>query len=458
MNNLRTMLTATKTICLSALCVSALLSCSKNYSQEPSLQHEANTVATAAQPSNSALFVDETMEGSSPFVSFGGNPEVAPTNYSYTFPGLAFEGGKSVRFEIRKDQPKVGSSSKIRSEVTVIRGSEWPGFGKEAWYSFAIYFPAQGFEADNERDCINQWFEDGSDETTIRCQSDKAFLEVTPPAGSVALKKYDLFGSSLNGSSVTTGSVSGFKDISKDQWHQFVFHFIHSTGSDGLIEVWRDGVKIHEIKGRNSHLKVPKWKIGLYKASFLNGTSNRNSRVLYFDNVRVGNAKATLADMMSGTNTVINPPVTEDTTGSIPSGDTTNVITDNEPETPVTHTQQVVSYTLIDADDNKDLMTITPGATISLKKLGSKKLNIRANTINGTPGVIKFEMSGALNKTRFDHREPYALFGDDRDGDYFEWKAAPGTYTIKATPYAGTKSKLGAVQGSTISATFTLVK
>ncbi|MEI6949167.1 polysaccharide lyase [Paraflavisolibacter sp. H34] len=298
MKNQFSFLTATKTILTSALFASALLSCSKKDAQQPELQHEANTVASAAKPSNSALFVNETMEGSSPFIAFGGNPENCKTDWTYTFPKMGFD-GKAVRFEIRKDQPKVGSSSKIRSEVTVIKGSEYPNFGKEAWYSFAIYFPAQGFEADNERDCINQWFEDGSDETTIRCQSDKAFLEVTPPAGSVSLKKYDLFGSSIKGSSsVTTGSVSAFKNISKDKWHQFVFHFIHSTGSDGLIEVWRDGVKIHEIKGRNSHLKVPKWKIGLYKASFLNGTSNRNSRVLYFDNVRVGNAKATLADMM----------------------------------------------------------------------------------------------------------------------------------------------------------------
>jgi hypothetical protein len=306
MKNQRNFLSKGKALLSAALMATALFSCSKEDLREPELQEEANTVASAAaqtsasKPSNSRLFIEETMEGARPFTPFGGGIENCLTDWTFSFAKPAYQGNKSVRFEIRKGQPKVGSSSKIRSEVTIIRGSEYPGFTKDAWYSFSVYFPSAGFEPDAERDCINQWFEDGSDETTIRAQNDQVFLEVTPAAGSAILKKYDLFSPSLgNAKSVTAATPTSFAKIPKNEWHEFVFHFVHSSGKDGLIEVWRDGKKIHNITGRNMHLKLPKWKIGLYKASFLNATSKRNSRVLYFDNVRVGGAKATLADMTS---------------------------------------------------------------------------------------------------------------------------------------------------------------
>ena len=223
---------------------------------------------------------------------------------------ISFRGNKCGQLQIRKDQPHVGSSQKIRSEVTIIKGDVDPRFTAEMWYSFAVYFPTVGFEYDDTREAINQWYEDGSDECTIRCEKNKAYLEVLNAAGTSTLLKYDLFATSLSGSS----SVGSMQEIPKDEWHEFVFHFIHSTGTDGLIEVWRDGLKIHNITGqRTIHSILPKWKIGEYKASFLNGSSNRYSRVIYFDNIRVGDENATLMDMIS--TTIANIPPTSDAGG-----------------------------------------------------------------------------------------------------------------------------------------------
>jgi hypothetical protein len=444
-----------KTIISSALLVASLFSCSKKEMMEPAAQHN-NTVASATA-ANSNLFINEDMEGSKPFTTFGGGIENCLTDWTFSFPALAYEGNKSVRFEIRKDQPLVGSSQRVRSEVTIVRGTEWPGFTQEAWYSFAIYFPAVGFEYDETRDCINQWFEDGSDETTIRAEKDQAFLEVTPEAGSTTLYKYDLFGTSK-----TTSTPTSFTKIPKDEWHEFVFHFIHSTGADGLIEVWRDGVKIHTINGRNMHLKLPKWKIGLYKSSFLSKTSTRDSRVLYFDNVRVGGANATFADMSANKGTITTPPVAVEPVTTPEAVEPVAV-----PETvtpPVTVVppvavagQQVVSFTLVNASTNKDIMTIANGSKISLKAIGTDKLNVRANLANGTSTVVKMVLSGADSKTRLDDKAPYALFGDE-SGDYNNWSAEKGSFTLKATPYAGTKDKVGAATGSTATIKFDITK
>jgi hypothetical protein len=452
---MKNLINTSKTIISSALLVASLFSCSKKDMIEPAAQHN-NTVASATA-ANSNLFINEDMEGSSPFTTFGGGIEHCQTDWTFSFPNLAFEGNKSVRFEIRQDQPLVGTAQRVRSEVTIVRGTEWPGFTKEAWYSYAIYFPAVGFEADDTRDCINQWFEDGSDETTIRAEKDQAFMEVTPEEGSTTLYKYDLFGT---GKTATT--PSSFTKIPKNEWHQFVFHFIHSTGADGLIEIWRDGVKIHTITGRNMHLKIPKWKIGLYKASFKNHTSTRYSRVLYFDNVKVGGANATLADMMSkSTNTVtapvtVVPPVAADTTVAAPATATPSAPVVSVPPVTVAG-QKVVSFTLVNSITNKDIMTLANGSEISLSKIGAEKLNVRANLANGTSTVVKMVLSGADSKTRLDDKLPYALFGDE-SGDYNNWTAEKGSYTLKATPYAGTKDKVGAAIGSTYSVAFKIVR
>ncbi|GEO10987.1 polysaccharide lyase [Segetibacter aerophilus] len=236
----------------------------------------------------------ETFEGVHPFSTAVGI-ENCGLDYAMQFVSSpVFNGSKAVRFEIKKDQPLVGSSQKVRSEVAIVRAS------REMWYSYAVYFPSKGMEFDTKRECITQWYEDGSDETSIRNEKNKAFLEVCPPLGSTTLTKYDLFGTSITSNlGASTASLTSFVNIPKDSWHQFVFHFIHSKGSDGLIEVWRDGLKIHNIIGRNMHLKYPKWKLGLYKASFLHKSSLSNSRVIYFDDIKVGNTDANLSSMMS---------------------------------------------------------------------------------------------------------------------------------------------------------------
>jgi len=219
-----------------------------------------------------------------------------------------FRGSKYSVFEIRKDQPRVGTSQKVRSEVQIINPADpyWPG--RNIWYSYATYYPTIGSEYDVTREVITQWYQDGTNETTIRRQSDKCYIEVTPPAGSTTLLKYDLWATSLNTDNPT--SVTAMVAYPKDQWHEFVFHIIWSTGSDGIIEIWRNGLKIQVINGRNMHIDppdYPKEKIGLYKASFLDGSSLRYSRRIYFDNVRVGDSTSTLATMVSTTPSNIAP-------------------------------------------------------------------------------------------------------------------------------------------------------
>ena len=222
---------------------------------------------------SSNIIFSESFEGKTPFKDAYGI-ETGDWDYALQYVNNpAFRGKKSVRFEIREDQPLVKDGK--RAEVIIIKGLP----GKNVWYSFAVYFPSHGFGNDSQREVFNQWYQNGSPSTSLRVRYDRMFLETG----------YER----ENRKQIDIGLVV------KDTWHEFVLHFIHSHGSDGVIEVWHNGKLIITHKGGNMYDDVlPKWKIGIYKAAFKNGTSEVTKRILFFDNVKVGNEKASYTDMM----------------------------------------------------------------------------------------------------------------------------------------------------------------
>lgn len=123
------------------------------------------------------------------------------------------------------------------------------------------------------------------------------------------------------------------------------------------------------------------------------------------------------------------------------------------PTTPTPSTgNSIVSFTLINSETNKEIATITNGATISLSALNTSKINIKANTGSDVKSVA-FKMDGKSG--RIESEAPYAI-GGDSNGDYAAYYLALGNHTVSATPYtlAGTKGIAGAV----LSVNFNLVK
>jgi hypothetical protein len=229
----------------------------------------------ASTPSN--LIFEEKFEGRHPF-SKAYSKEVGSWDYALQYvTDPVFKGSKAARFEIRKDQPLIENGK--RSEVVIVKGSRGD-ITKNAWYSFSVYFPSSGYEYDKAREVINQWYQHGTPATSLRTHKDRILLET--------------------GNTPETRKRIDLGPIVKDKWQEFVFHFIHSFGADGLIEVWHNGTKVLTHTGGNMYNDVlPKWKIGLYKAAFKYGTSQLDRRIIYFDNIRVGNSNASFKDMTS---------------------------------------------------------------------------------------------------------------------------------------------------------------
>jgi hypothetical protein len=180
---------------------------------------------------------------------------------------------KIGRFELRQNDP-IQSNGK-RSEVLFPAQT-----GKDRWYAYSLYLPANGFQKDSNNDIISQWHQSGggSPSTTLRVHDDRFLIKTGNKKED--RKDFDL----------------GVAE--KDAWHDFVFHIVHSPGSDGLIEVWHNGEKVLTQRGGNMYnMAMPRWKIGIYKASWANRKTDTDRRVLFFDNVKLGNEHSTFEEM-----------------------------------------------------------------------------------------------------------------------------------------------------------------
>jgi len=411
------------------LLLSVLFSCSKNDLQEPlsTSGSPSAAISTSSEIGNVSalsanLLYHETFEGSTPFAGLNTQFE---TSYAFTVAtSPVFQGSKSGRFELRDTDPE--NNNGTRAEVVFPVATNL-----NRWYSFAVYFPSADFKYDAGDELIGQWKQGESGTSSaisLRIKEDRFRLTVIPYYMATS-EKIDL------------GTVT------KDKWLTFAIHVKHSTSSDGLIELWLDGKKIVNRTGSNMYkldsqdgMTNPKWKLGIYKSAW-NGTqtTSTSKRVLFYDDIRLGNENATLAEMTPVANGSTTPTTTDPTSPTAPAT-----------QSPVT------SFTLVSAHTEKDIQTITDGATINLSTIDVPKLNIRANT-SGTVGSVKFELSGTQTKTYIDNNLPFSLNGDDGVSNYYfgNWNPpASGKYTLKATPYSGANATGTAGTPYTISFTF----
>ncbi|MBX2840270.1 MAG: choice-of-anchor I family protein [Flammeovirgaceae bacterium] len=112
----------------------------------------------------------------------------------------------------------------------------------------------------------------------------------------------------------------------------------------------------------------------------------------------------------------------------------------------------IKGFTLVNSMTNDDIMNVMDGDTIDLYKIGTMKINFRANAVPDEVGSVKIKTG---NFIRIENVFPYAAFGDT-NGDYEDWMPEIGTYTMTATPYTEAAGK--GDMGTPLSITFEIVK
>src|SRR5688500_1195729 len=80
--------------------------------------------------------------------------------------------------------------------------------------------------------------------------------------------------------------------------------------------------------------------------------------------------------------------------------------------TQANHTASVASLTLINADTDQPVITMSDGMTINIAVIPN--LNIRANVTTGTIGSVLFEHDdeGSVTINKTENTAPYAFMGD----------------------------------------------
>ncbi len=116
--------------------------------------------------------------------------------------------------------------------------------------------------------------------------------------------------------------------------------------------------------------------------------------------------------------------------------------------------EQLTSFTLINADTDQPIQTLTNGAILNLTTLPTKNLNIRANTSPADVGSVILVLTGTQSVNKTENGAPYTLFGNS-GSNYFAWVPAAGSYTLKGTPYSSTNG--GGTAGTSLTVNFSVV-
>jgi hypothetical protein len=204
------------------------------------------------------------------------------------------EGAQAARMELRRSDSVVAGNKRaqIQVQATGFGNGEVPvpadktiagGMGDEAWFGFSIYLPPDwvtetGYAPETIWEVLS-----GIRSPFLEIQINGSQWEVINRTG---------HGGQNDPSWIT--QVTG-TPLTKGAWTDWVIHYVLSGGSDGLLEVWKNGVQVvNKSKTWTCYTDVgaytkPLW--GIYKWSWnaadSGGNSIVSSRVLYLDAVRV---------------------------------------------------------------------------------------------------------------------------------------------------------------------------
>ena len=210
-------------------------------------------------------------------------------------------GQRSVRFELNQKDPERNEGKRAELAAT----PDEPR-GAERWYGFSVYLPPD-WKNDWAGEIVTQWH-----------QTDQAWENCTrycsPP---LALGTKDgKWVISQNWQKTVGNTDDWFFSNTKvgasetGRWTDWVFHVKWSTGTDGVLQIWKDGEPVKEEApcdgpcddytykvGRNDDvgdsIHGNYMKIGIYKFAWKSEETATNKSVMFYDDLHIADARAT---------------------------------------------------------------------------------------------------------------------------------------------------------------------
>jgi hypothetical protein len=223
------------------------------------------------------LIVESSFEGNNPLSGWENAQHCC--DYSVTeIEGKATDGTHSLRLEVRATDAITSGS--IRSEIT----QPVEGVGVERWYGFNMFL--ENWTNDNAGEHVFQWHPDNSRgvATAALWTSGGRFMLQTDPSGSNTASTYTDIG-----------------PIISNQWISWVIHVRWADDNSGIFQVWENGSLV--VDRHNLKTAPPEgtyFKLGINKFGWGIQTSSTTERILYFDEVRIGDENASYEDVKPG--------------------------------------------------------------------------------------------------------------------------------------------------------------
>ena len=198
-------------------------------------------------------------------------------------------GKGALEISLRRSDPMYSKGK--RSELMV------PGhyrLGQSYWYGFSIYLPPD-WKEDFKGEVVAQWFATRDKHLGERPRSPSLALRIKQRWWFVT-SRWDPKPLSVKNTAPKAKVWKG--PLARGTWTDWAFHVRWSYKADGLVQVYQNGRLVATRKGPNTYNDRvgPILKIGVYKAPWNkpDAPSAVSSRLLYFDEVRVGGAQVGL--------------------------------------------------------------------------------------------------------------------------------------------------------------------
>lgn len=212
-------------------------------------------------------------------------------NVSGNSPDVSSAEKRSGRYAVKSYLHRYQSATGHRTEVRAKAPA--PVKGKDTWYGFSIYLPAP-YPRDEVGETLVQW----------QATPDPGESYGNPP---IALQVKDGRWVLRNNWNPTQPTIkSGQKQANyqlgtpeTNKWTDWVFRIRWSYGSDGIIEVWKNGTRVLNKTGPNCYndKTMPYFKMGIYKAKWRSKVGDVVERTVYHDEVRMAGHGSNYSDV-----------------------------------------------------------------------------------------------------------------------------------------------------------------
>lgn len=227
----------------------------------------------AAAPVPEDLTWEDPAERTLPTAPAGWRTQICcPTRSAQVVTTPTRSGGHAVRFQLDRGDPIVAASSRAELVDTTAEPAD-----AERWYGFSVFLPSTVWQKpDPSAEILAQWHH--------AANTGSPPLSLTSRNGRWEISQHwEQLGQ--NGKHTVVGNQQ------VGRWTDWVFHIRWSEGANGLVEVWKDGVRVFQQTGKNKYADGAGtyFKFGIYKWDWTSNLtrSNTDRRIVFHDELRI---------------------------------------------------------------------------------------------------------------------------------------------------------------------------